>query len=507
MKSAVETLTPTRAKLTVEVTFEELKPSLDAAYKKIAQQITIPGFRRGKVPPALIDRQVGRGAVLDEAINDALPRLYTSALQENELQTLSQPEIDITRLDDGESLEFTAEVDVRPEITVPSYDGLEVTVEDAVVTDEDVEEQLQGLRERFGTLVDVERAAQDGDFVTIDLEARQDGEVVEGGQAAGVSYQIGRGGMLEGMDEALLGKSAGESGTFQTKLAGGELAGQDVEVEVSVTAVKEQQLPELDDEFAQMGSEFDTLEELREDVRTRLGNGRRLEQAAEARDAVLEALLERVEIPVPEAVVDEELKARRQNVEQQLAQAGMSMEDYLDSEGQTVDEFENDLLKRVRDAVAAQFLLDEVAKSEEIGIEQQELTEHMLRRAQQSGENPNDYVKHMLEHNHVPELVSEVVRGKALALLVEQAVVTDASGNPVELKNLRPDGTIGDPEAEAAAAAAAEADPGSGVSFEGDTFFAGDTAGTADDSDDSADADAAVDTDSAAEDSEPAQQS
>ena len=504
MKSAVETLTPTRAKLTVEVTFEELKPSLDAAYKKIAQQITIPGFRRGKVPPALIDRQIGRGAVLDEAINDALPRLYTSALQENELQTLSQPEIDITRLDDGESLEFTAEVDVRPEITVPSYDGLEVTVEDAVVTDEDVEEQLQGLRERFGTLVDVERAAQDGDFVTIDLEARQDGEVVEGGQAAGISYQIGRGGMLEGMDEALLGKSAGESGTFQTKLAGGELAGQDVEVEVSVTAVKEQQLPELDDEFAQMGSEFDTLEELREDVRTRLGNGRRLEQAAEARDAVLEALLERVEIPVPEAVVDEELKARRQNVEQQLAQAGMSMEDYLDSEGQTVDEFENDLLKRVRDAVAAQFLLDEVAKSEEIGIEQQELTEHMLRRAQQSGENPNDYVKHMLEHNHVPELVSEVVRGKALALLVEQAVVTDASGNPVELKNLRPDGTIGDPEAEAAAAAAAEADPGSGVSFEGDTFFAGDTAGTADDS---ADADAAVDTDSAAEDSEPAQQS
>ena len=509
MKSAVETLTPTRAKLTVEVTFEELKPSLDAAYKKIAQQINIPGFRRGKVPPALIDRQIGRGAVLDEAINDALPRLYTSALQENELQTLSQPEIDITRLDDGESLEFTAEVDVRPEITVPSYDGLEVTVEDAVVTDEDVAEQLQALRERFGTLVDVERAAQDGDFVTIDLEARQDGEVVEGGQAAGVSYQIGRGGMLEGMDEALLGKGAGETGTFETKLAGGELAGQDVEVEVSVTAVKEQQLPELDDEFAQMASEFDTLEELREDVRTRLGNGRRLEQAAEARDAVLEALLERVEIPVPEAVVEEELKARRQNVEQQLAQAGMSMEDYLDSEGQTVDEFENDLLKRVRDAVAAQFLLDEIAKSEEIGIEQQELTEHMLRRAQQSGQNPNDYVKHMLEHNHVPELVSEVVRGKALALLVEQAVVTDESGNPVELKNLRPDGTIGDPEDEAAAA---EGGSEGAVSFEGDTFFAGEATDSAEDADAEADADtdtdAETDTEGAAtSDTEPAQRS
>jgi trigger factor len=496
VKSAVETLTPTRAKLTVEVTFEELKPSLDAAYKKIAQQITIPGFRRGKVPPALIDRQIGRGAVLDEAINDALPNLYTRALQENELQVLSQPEIDITRLDDGESLEFTAEVDVRPEIDLPSYDGLAVTVEDAVVTDEDVEEQLQSLRERFGTLVDVERAAQDGDFVTIDLEARQDGEVVEGGQASGVSYQIGRGGMLEGMDEALLGKSAGESGTFDTKLAGGELAGQDVEVEVSVTAVKEQQLPELDDDFAQMASEFDTLEELREDVRTRLGNNRRLEQASEARDAVLEALLERVEIPVPEAVVAEELKARRQNVEQQLAQAGMSMEDYLDSEEQTVDEFENDLLKRVRDAVAAQFLLDEIAKAEELGIEQQELTEHMLRRAQQSGQNPNEYVQHMVQHNHIPELVSEVVRGKALALLVTQAVVTDASGNPVELKNLREDGTLVDPE-EQAAQAAVEGEVGSGVTFEGDTFFAGDTGDTGDT--DSAAADEAEDEEAGAD--------
>jgi trigger factor len=209
-----------------------------------------------------------------------------------------------------------------------------------------------------------------------------------------------------------------------------------------------------------------------------------------------------VEIPVPETVVEEELKARRQNVEQQLAQAGMSMEDYLDSEEQTVDEFENDLLKRVRDAVAAQFLLDEVAKSEEIGIEQQELTEHMLRRAQQSGQNPNEYVKHMLEHNHVPELVSEVVRGKALALLVEQAVVTDASGNPVELKDLRPDGTIGGPEDEDAAGEGAQA---STVTFEGDTFFAaGDAGDAAVDAEVDTGSDAGVDTGS---DAGPAQQS
>ena len=446
MKSAVETLSPTRAKLTVEVPFEELKPSLDAAYKKIAQQITVPGFRKGKVPAQLIDRQVGRGAVLDEAINDALPRLYVQALEDNELQPLAQPEIDITRLEDNDTLEFTAEVDIRPEIEVPSFDGLEVTVDDVAVSDDDVEEQVQSLRERFGTLLDVLRPAADGDFLTIDLTATKDGEVVEGGEASGVSYQIGRGGMIDGLDETLVGMSADETKTFRSSLAGGELEGEEVDIEVKVSAVKEQQLPEIDDEFAQMASEFDTIDELMDDVRTRLANGKRLEQAAAARDAVLEKLLDLTEVPVPEAVVAEELQARRENIEQQLAFAGMSMEQYLDSEEQTVDEFEGELEKRVRDAVAAQFLLDEVAKREEIGVEQQELTQHMLQRAQQSGQNPNEYVKHMVEHNHIPELVSEVVRGKALALIVERATVTDESGNHVELKNLRPDGTIGEPE-------------------------------------------------------------
>jgi trigger factor len=452
VKSAVETLSPTRAKLTVEVPFEELKPSLDAAYKKIAQQISVPGFRKGKVPAAIIDRQIGRGAVLDEAINDALPNLYVQALQENDLQPLAQPEIDITELEDNDTLKFTAEVDVRPEISLPSLDGIEATVDDIEVTDEDVEAQVQNLRERFGTLVDVERAAADGDFVVMDLKATRDGELVEGGEAAGVSYKIGQGGMIDGLDEALLGMSAGDTKTFTSQLAGGDLEGQDVEIEVSVSGVKEQQLPDLDDEFAQMASEFDTVEELTEDVRARLANGKRLEQAAAARDAVLEKVLDATEVPVPDSVLAEELKARRENIEQQITFAGMTMEQYLDSEKQTVDEFEAELEKRVRDAVAAQFILDEVVKQQEIGVEQQELTEHMLRRAQQSGQNPNEYVQHMMEHNHIPELVAEVVRGKALASIVEKATVTDESGNRVELKNLRGDGTIGDSEAEAAEA-------------------------------------------------------
>ncbi len=445
MKSAVETLSPTRAKLTVEVPFSELKPSLDAAYRKIAQQISVPGFRKGKVPAAIIDRQVGRGAVLDEAINDALPQLYVQALQENDLEPLAQPEVDITRLEDNDTLEFTAEVDVRPTLELPDLTGLEVSVPDAVVTDEDVETQVEALRERFGTLVDVDRAAAEGDFVVLDLVATTDGEPVEGGEASGISYQIGSGGMIDGLDEAVTGRSAGDETSFESTLAGGDLAGEAVQIAVTVSAVKEQQLPDLDDDFAQMASEFDTVAELTDDVRVRLANGKRLEQAAAARDALVERILDLVEVPIPETLVESEVQARRSNIEQQLSMQGLELQAYLDSEEQTIDEFEGELEKSARDSVAAQFVLDQLAKSQEVQVEQQELTEHMMRRAQQSGQNPNEFVKHMVEHNHVPELVAEIVRGKALASLVEQATVTDESGHVVDLANLRGDGTLGSP--------------------------------------------------------------
>ncbi|CAB4711387.1 MAG: trigger factor [Actinobacteria bacterium] len=458
MKSAVETLSPTRAKLTIEVPFEELKPSLDAAYKKIAQQINIPGFRRGKVPPMVIDRQVGRGVVLDEAINDVLPKKYIEALQENSLEPLAQPEIEVTKLEDNTLIEFTAEVDVKPEITLPDYEGIEAEVEDLVVTDEDVEEQVKALRERFATLSDVERPAADGDFVVLDLKASQDGEVLDGAEVTGMSYQVGRGGMLEGLDDALIGMAAGDAKTFTSQLVGGDLIGEDVEVHVSVSQVQEQELPEYDDEFAQLASEFDTIDELSADVRERLGRGKRLEQAAAARDAVLEVLLDKVEVPLPEAMVTDELNARRQSVEQQLGFAGMTMEKYLEEEGQTVEEFEADLDRRVRDAVAAQFILDEIAKKEEIGVDQNELSSHLVRRAQQSGQDPQEFANHMFAHNHIPDLVQEILRGKALATLVETAVVKDASGNIVELKNLQPDGTIAEPVDEADEAADEAAD-------------------------------------------------
>ena len=285
--------------------------------------------------------------------------------------------------------------------------------------------------------------------MTIDLTAAKEGEAVEGGEVSGMSYKVGRGGMLDGLDEALVGMKADDEKTFSSQLVGGDLVGEDVDVTVKVTGVQEQQLPEVDDEFAQMASEFDTADELTADVRERLGRGKRLEQAAAARDAVLEALLEKVSIPLPETMVTDELNARRENVEQQLVYAGLTMEKYLEDEGQTTEEFEADLDRRVRDAIAAQFILDAIAKKEELGVDQQDLSSHLVRRAQQSGQDPQEFANHMFEHNHIPELVQEILRGKALASIVETATVKDASGNVVELKNLQPDGTIGEPAAEA----------------------------------------------------------
>ncbi|MGZ8719684.1 MAG: trigger factor, partial [Aeromicrobium sp.] len=388
------------------------------------------------------DQRVGRSAVLDEAINSALPSWYGQAIDETKIRPMSQPEIDLTKFVDGEDIEITAEIDVRPEITLPDISKIEVTVEDAVVTDEDVDEQLSALRDRFATFKEVDRAAVDGDFLTIDLSASKDGEKIEAAQAEGMPYQIGKALMLDGLDEALIGLKAGESKTFKTKLAGGELAGEEVDVEVTVTEVKEQELPELDDDFAQTASEFDTVAELRIDVTERVTRGKRIEQAGEARDAVLEQIIDQVDAPLPESAVGDEIAARRQQIQEQLSYAGLTFEQYLDSEKQTIDEFDADLEKRVRDSLIAQFVLDEVAGTGEIGVDDAELTQHIMRRAQQSGQEPQAYIQHAMEHNHVPELMGEVVRGKALASLVESAKVVDKSGNVVELAKLQADGSF-----------------------------------------------------------------
>ena len=439
MKSAVETLSPTRAKITVEVPFEELKASLDEAYQAIAKQINVPGFRKGKVPPPVIDRQVGRGAVLDQAINEAVPKLYVEALQANELQPLAQPDIEVTKLEDNETLEFTAEVDVKPEITVPAYEGLEVTVDDADVTDAEIDEQVDGLRARFGTLTGVDRAVTDGDFLSIDLSATVGGEAVADLTAKGLSYQVGGGALLEGLDEAVIGLSAGETRDFTTTLVGGDHAGEEAVVTVEVKSVKERELPELDDDFAQTASEFDTLDELRADVRSRVENMKTVQQGVQARDRVLEKLLDSVDLPLPEGVVKAEIDARNHSLAHQLESAGMSKAEFLVAEGQTEEEFDAELLKSTRDAMSAQFVLEKIVEKEQLSVNEQELTEHLVRTAARYGMSPDQFVQQVVQAGQVPMLVSEVVRGKALALVLDKARITDESGREIDLDALRED--------------------------------------------------------------------
>ncbi|GGV64142.1 trigger factor [Streptomyces massasporeus] len=434
MKSAVETLNPTRVRLTVEVPFEELKDSLDAAYKKINQQVTVKGFRKGKIPARVIDQRFGRGAVLEEAVNDALPKFYTEAVNEAELSVLGQPEVDITELKDGETLNFTAEVDIRPSIEIPDFSGIEVEVDAVEVTDEDVDKAVEELRERFASTAPVERAAEDGDVVTIDLQAKVDGEVLEDGVADGVSYTIGSGELLDGIDDAVKGVEAGGEVTFTSELKGGSAAGKEAEVTVKVTQVAKRELPELDDEFAQLASEFDTIEELRADSRKRLENMKQYDQATQAQERVLEKLLELVEVPVPEKLLEDEVNTRKHNLEHhQLGQMGIDLAKYLEIQGKSEEEFDAETKEAAVKGIKTQFVLDELVKQEKLNVNQEELTEHLMRRAASSGMSPDQFAQAVVEGGQVPLLVGEVARGKALAVVVEKATVKDTNGEIIDL--------------------------------------------------------------------------
>ncbi|MFI1467530.1 trigger factor [Streptomyces wuyuanensis] len=436
MKSAVETLNPTRVRLTVEVPFEELKDSLDAAYKKINQQVTVKGFRKGKVPARVIDQRFGRGAVLEEAVNDALPKFYTEAVNEAEINPLGQPEVDITELKDGETLNFTAEVDVRPAIEIPDYSGIEVEVDAVEVSDEDIEKSVEQLRTRFASTSPVERAAADGDVVTLDLEAKVDGEVLADGVADGVQYTIGSGELLDGIDDAVTGLEAGGEATFTSQLKGGSAEGKDAEITVKVTQVAARELPELDDEFAQMASEFDTLEELKADSRKRLENMKQYDQATQAQERVLEKLLELVEVPVPEKLLEDEIQTRKHNLEHhQLGQMGLDLAKYLEIQGKTEEEFDAETKEQAVKGIKTQFVLDELVSREKLNVSQEELTEHLMRRAASSGMSPDQFAQAVVEGGQVPMLVGEVARGKALATVVEASTVKDTNGEVVDMSD------------------------------------------------------------------------
>ena len=424
MKSALETLSPTRVKLTIEAPFGDLTDHFAKAYKEIAGKVTIPGFRKGKVPTHLIDQRVGRAAILDEAINIAIPALYMEAAREHEVRVIGRPEVDITELVDNEKLAFTIEVDVRPKLDLPSLEGIKLTVDPVEVSEKDIDEQVDALRIRFGTLTTVEKTVESGDFVSIDLIARIDGKEVDGGSANNLSYEVGTDRMIPGLDAALVGLNATESKIFKSELYGTEV-GQLADVEVKLNSVKHRELPPLDDSFAELASEFDTLAQLRDDVKSRLERLKSLEQGTQARDKLLEYLLENTNVPLPEKYIEAEVHA------------------HLEPEGRLEDaahrvEVESD----VRKSLTNNFLLDSIVDAEKVDVSEAELTEFIIRSAMRYGMPPEQFAQEVAQAGQISSLVADVARTKALAVILEQCKVVDTKGKAVDLEALRPPAAI-----------------------------------------------------------------
>ena len=420
MKSDVEKLSPTRVKLSIDVPFNELKPHIDGAYQTLAQKISIPGFRKGKVPAAMIDQRVGRGAVLDEAINAALPTFYSQAAKDNDVLVIGRPNVEITELKDNEKLTFTVEVDIRPEIKLPNFSQIKIEVDDVKVSDADIDEQVKDLSTRFGTLTTVEKVVAKGDFVSIDLVATKDGKDLDGGTANDLSYEVGSASMIDGLDEALIGLSVGDEKSFETALVGmpaGELG----TVKVSLKAVKQRDLPEINDAFAKLSSEFETLAELKADLATRLTRLKQMQQGAQARDLLLEKLLSSVDIPLPDEIIKDEVN------------------DHLEKEGKLDDDKHRaEVNDEVKKTITREFLLDSIVKAESVAVNEGELTEYLLRAAARYGMSPDQFIKEVSQAGQVSTMVAEVARAKALAQVLGRVEVVDKSGNKVDLEALAP---------------------------------------------------------------------
>jgi trigger factor len=439
VKSTIEELGPTRVRMAIEVPWGDLDHAFGEVYKELGKQVRVPGFRPGKVPHRVLDQRIGRPVVLEQVVQHAVPEVYSEVVRENQVRVLGQPEIEVTRLDDNDTLAFTAEVDVAPQLTLPPLENLAVTVDDVEVTDAEIDEQISVMRERFGMLTGVERPAQDGDFVSIDLEAKLNDEVLEDGTTTGMSYEVGSGQLMEGLDDAVRGLSAEESKSFRTALLSGPNAGEQADVTVTVRSVKEKDLPELDDDFASTASEFDTLAELREDVRTRLGRAKTMQQGSQARDKLVEHLIEAVEVPIPDNLVEREIEWRNRAFEQELQQAGMDWDSFLSISGvENREAYDADQRKTVEEAVRTQFILDAVADAREVTVDNDDLSAQIMAQAQRSRMSPEQYAQQLQQGGNIAEFVAEVRRTKALAQLLEQTTITDASGNVVDLEALRP---------------------------------------------------------------------
>lgn len=432
MKSTVEQLSPTRVRINVEVPFAELEPDFQRAYKELAKQVRLPGFRPGKAPAKLLEARIGREAMLDQIVNDALPSRYGQAVAESDVQPLGRPNIEVTKKEYGQDLQFTAEVDIRPKISPPDLSALTVSVDPIEIGEDDVDAELQSLRTRFGTLTAVDRPVAVGDVVSIDLSATVDGEDIPNAAAEGLSHEVGSGRLIAGLDDAVVGLSADESRVFTAKLAAGEHAGQEAQVTVTVRSVKERELPEPDDEFAQLASEFDSIDELRASLSDQVRQAKRAQQAEQIRNATIDALLEQVDVPLPESYVQAQFDSVLHSALSGLNHDEARFNELLVEQGSSRAAFDAEARTASEKDVKRQLLLDALADELQVQVGQDDLTERLVTTSRQYGIEPQQLVGYLQERNQLPTMFADVRRELAIRAAVEAATVTDSDGNTID---------------------------------------------------------------------------
>lgn len=432
MKSTVEQLSPTRVRINVEVPFAELEPDFQRAYKELAKQVRLPGFRPGKAPAKLLEARIGREAMLDQIVNDALPSRYGQAVAESDVQPLGRPNIEVTKKEYGQDLQFTAEVDIRPKISPPDLSALTVSVDPIEIGEDDVDAELQSLRTRFGTLTAVDRPVAVGDVVSIDLSATVDGEDIPNAAAEGLSHEVGSGRLIAGLDDAVVGLSADESRVFTAKLAAGEHAGQEAQVTVTVRSVKERELPEPDDEFAQLASEFDSIDELRASLSDQVRQAKRAQQAEQIRNATIDALLEQVDVPLPKSYVQAQFDSVLHSALSGLNHDEARFNELLVEQGSSRAAFDAEARTASEKDVKRQLLLDALADELQVQVGQDDLTERLVTTSRQYGIEPQQLFGYLQERNQLPTMFADVRRELAIRAAVEAATVTDSDGNTID---------------------------------------------------------------------------
>ncbi len=428
MKTTLERLEPTKVKLTVEVGPERVVKAFDLAARALAKTVNVPGFRRGKVPRRVLEARIGKGPIVQQAIEDAVGRFYAEAVESESVAAVAPPEIDLQQFTEEEGCAFEATVEVRPEIELPDHAGISVPFPEWEVSEEEVQRQLAELRERFAELEEVDRPAASGDYVTIDLSVARSGKLIERASAEDALYEVGSSGVTPKLDEKLVGAAAGQTLTYVDNLPDDypEHGGKPAEFTVRVKDVREKHLPDLDDEFAAVASEFDTLAELEEDIRRNLQRRKLMQAQQEVRGRILEAYLATVDVALPESMVQGEKDGRLQQLRDQATQYGLELEQALEMQDRTLEEVSRELEEQARNAVKSQLVLETLAEELGIGVTSVDLEQEMTRHALQHGMKPGDVARIVSERGTVGVLVGDVIRRKALEALVAAADVGDA---------------------------------------------------------------------------------